>query len=204
MEVILAMSLATVILVILLAAMRLAYKAQESGVSKAEETQRLRIINDRISWLIRGVYPFRVTRPEMNRVAFEGSEEGIGFVTTSIDGYSTGPEDSAGLKWVSLSADDRGLVVREKVFFLNDLVDEGNGKEYVLDPDVKRLQLQYYDVKPEQAEKEEKGEWVAQWDTQEKPYLPAAVKVRISLGRGEETLPMPEMIVRLNVLTSVQ
>ncbi len=203
-EIILAMSLAIVIMVILFSALRLGYRAQERGGARAEATQKLRIINDRISWLIRGIYPYVINQPDMRKIAFEGASDRIGFVTTSVDSYATGPEDRAGLKWVSISADNKGLRIREKVFFLPELVEESGGRDYVLDPGVKKLEFSYFDLKPEKTEKEKEGEWVAEWDTADKQYLPAAVKVKITLEQNGRNEPMPEMIVRLNVLTKLQ
>lgn len=202
-ELVLAMSLSIVILVILFAGLRLGYKAQERGTAKAEETQKLRIINDRISWLLRGVYPYLVNRPDMRRLAFEGTSGRVGFVTTSIDTYGTGPEDRAGLKWVTLEAGSKGLMVQEKVFFLTDIVEEGSGREYILDPDVKKIEFSYYDVPPDMPGKEKEGEWVAEWNTEERQYLPSAVKVQITLKRGDRSETMPDMVVRLNVLTTM-
>ena len=41
---------------------------------------------------------------------------------------------------------DEGLKVREKVFFLEDVFDDEGGKEYLLDPEVKKLEFEYYDI----------------------------------------------------------
>ncbi|MBI5101495.1 MAG: hypothetical protein HZB33_06645 [Nitrospirae bacterium] len=106
-ELVLAMSFSIVVIVILFAALRLGYKSQEKGASKAETLQKARIISDRTAWLIRGIYPFSVRKPSVNKIFFEGKSDRVGFVTTSNENYGTGPEDRAGLKWVTIHAQRR-------------------------------------------------------------------------------------------------
>ena len=196
-EILLAMSLSIVILVILFAAMRLGYRSQEKGEEREEVSQSLRVVNDRISWLLRGVYPFTIRRPDLAKLSFEGKSDRIGFVTTSVDSYGKGPEDRGGLKWVSIYADSKGLEIREKVFFLEDVFDDTGGKVYLLDPDVKNIELEYYDVPPQEGAKE--GEWVSSWDPDEKTYLPDAVRLKMTFVRNGKAENVPDMIVRLNV-----
>jgi type II secretory pathway pseudopilin PulG len=62
-EIIIALTISLAIFLVLFAALRLAYKSQESGTEKEEQTQTMRILDDRIAWLIRGVYPFVYTDP---------------------------------------------------------------------------------------------------------------------------------------------
>lgn len=193
-ELLLAITLSIVIIVILFAAMRLGYKSQERGSEKAEITQKIRIIGDRITWLIRGTYPFFIKKPDKQKIFFEGESDRIGFVTTSVDIYGKGPEDIAGLKWVSIFKDNNGLTIREKVFFLEDVFDDSEGKVHVLDPEVKKLEFEYFDV----PEDEGQGDWVSEWDPDEKEYLPSAVRVKITFEHNGKTIVMPEIIVRIN------
>ncbi|RPI35535.1 MAG: hypothetical protein EHM54_07955 [Nitrospiraceae bacterium] len=193
-ELVIAITLSIVIVVILLAAMRLAYKSQAKGAERVDITQRTRILGDRISWLIRGAYPFFVKKPDEQKMFFEGESDKVGFVTTSVDSYGKGPEDSAGLKWVSVFADKEGLKIREKIFFLEDVFDDEGGKEYLLDPEVKKLEFEYYDI----PEGEKQGEWVSDWTPDDKQYIPAAVKFRITIEHEGKTIEMPEIIVRIN------
>ncbi|MEW6109092.1 MAG: prepilin-type N-terminal cleavage/methylation domain-containing protein [Nitrospirota bacterium] len=193
-ELIIAVTLSVVIFAILFASLRLGYKSRERGQEKAEATQKIRIIGDRISWLIRGSYPFTVTKPDGKKLFFEGNPDRIGFVTTSVDSYGKGPEDIAGLKWVSIFRDSDGLKIREKVFFLEDAFDDSGGKIYLLDPDVRKLEFEYFDL-PEDGES---GEWVSDWDPDEKDYLPSAVKARIYLEHNAKPVVMPEIIISIN------
>lgn len=195
-EILIAMSLSIVILVILFAAMRLSYQSQGKGSEREEVTQKVRIVNDRIAWLLRGAYPFSVRRPDLQKFFFDGKSDRVGFVTTSVDSYGKGPEDLAGLKWVSIYADNEGLKIQEKVFFLEDVFEDSGGTVYLLDPEVKKIELEYYDVPQKGIEKD--GDWVSDWDPDEKNYLPDAVKLKMTFERKGKTEHVPEMIVHLN------
>ena len=193
-ELVISLTLSVVIFVILLAAMRLAYKAQDKGSERVDITQEIRLLGDRLTWLLRGAYPFFVKKTDDHKLFFSGESDTIGFVTTSVDHFGKGPEDLAGLKWVSVFTDREGLKVREKVFFLEDVFDDEGGKVYLLDPAVKKLEFEYYDI----PEDEKQGDWVSEWDPDEKEYIPAAVKFRITFEHEGKTVVMPEIIVRIN------
>jgi prepilin-type N-terminal cleavage/methylation domain-containing protein len=195
-ELVIALTLSLVIVVILLAAMRLTYKSQAKGTEKIDTTQKIRMLGDRITWLIRGTYPYfmQKTDTQEQKLYFAGEDDKIGFVTASVDSYGKGPEDLAGLKWVSVFMDSEGLKIREKVFFRGDIFDDSGGKVYLLDPEVKKLEFEYYDM-PEDATQ---GDWVSEWDPDEKEYIPAAVKFKITLEHEGKSIVIPEIIVRIN------
>jgi general secretion pathway protein J len=195
-ELVIALTLSVVIVVILLAAMRLAYKSQAKGAERIEIDQKIRVMGDRITWILRGAYPLfmKKTSEREQKLYFEGESDKIGFVTSSVDGYGKGPEDLAGLKWVSFFIDSDGLKMREKVFFLEDVFDDSGGKVYLLNPEVKKLEFEYYDIPEDETE----GDWVSEWDSDEKDYVPAAVKFKIEFEHEGKTVVMPEIIVRMN------
>lgn len=193
-ELVIALTLSIVIVVILLAAMRIAYKSQAKGAERVDTTQKIRLLGDRLTWLLRGAYPFFSKKPEEQKLYFEGESGKIGFVTTSIDSYGKGPEDLAGLKWVSVFTDTEGLKIREKVFFLEDVFDDNGGNVYLLDPEVKKVEFEYYDI----PEGEKQGDWVSEWDPDDKQHIPAAVKFKITLEHEGKTVEMPGIIVKIN------
>lgn len=193
-EIILAMSFTVVIMVILFAALRLGYKAQETGDRRAEETQKVRILADRIQWLLRGAYPYSVLVKGKQKLYFKGRSDSVGFVTTSVDPRGKGPEDRAGLKWVVISAYRDGLKITEKVYFLEDVFEEGGGKDYILEPDIRKLSFEYYDL----PENEKTGEWISSWDEDEKDYLPAAVKVKLSYNQHNQEVSLPDLVITLH------
>lgn len=193
-ELLISITLSILVVVILLAAMRIGYKSQQKGTERVEASQRMRILGDRITWLIRGAYPFLLNTQDEEMFFFSGESDKIGLVTSSVDRGGTGPEDLAGLKWVSLFVDREGLKVREKVFFLEDAFEDDGGTVTLLDPEVKKIEFEYFDVSVE----DEEEEWVSDWDPEDREYLPAAVRVKITIGKGNKTALLPEIIVRIS------
>ncbi len=194
-ELLIAITLSILILVILGAALRLGYRSQAKGAERGEMTQKIRILEDRIAWLIRGAYPLYLNKPEEKKIFFEGKSDRVGFVTSSVDTHGTGPEDLAGLKWVSIFTDSDGLKIREKVFFLEDVFDDSKGKVYLLDPEVKKIAFEFFEIK----EDEKQGSWISEWEPGEKETIPQAVKVTITLERNGRKIELPEMIVKTAV-----
>ncbi len=195
-ELLIAISLSIIILIILFAALRLGYKSADKGTEKSEQSQKIRIISDRITWLLRGAYPYYRNTVDEQKLFFEGKDDRVGFVTSSVDPRGKGPEDLGGLKWVSLFADREGLKIREKVFFLKDVFDDSGGKLYLLDPDVRKISFQYLDI----AEGEKQGSWTSEWDPEDRETIPAAVRVRMTIEQNGKEIDLPELIVRLTAV----
>jgi prepilin-type N-terminal cleavage/methylation domain-containing protein len=193
-ELLIAISLSVVIFIILFAAMRLGAKSQEKGLERGEVTQKVRIISDRLAWLLRGAYPFYLNRVEEQKIFFDGKAGALGFVTSSVDSYGKGPEDMAGLKWVYLFVDREGLKIREKVFFLSDVFEDKDGKVYLLDPDVKTMEFEYYEV----PEGEKEGFWTTEWAPEDKQTIPSAVKVKLAVEQKGKKINVPEMIIKIS------
>lgn len=195
-ELLIGITLSVIVLLILFAGMRLGYRSQEKGIEREEISQRMRILGDRITWLLRGAYPYTVTKPEGKMVYFMGKSDSIGFVTTSTDNYAQGPEDRAGLKWVSISVDSDGLKIRENVYFLEDVLEDKGGKTYIFDPSVKDIKFEYLDI----SEEDKEGSWVTEWETKDKDYLPSAVKVKILFNYNDKEIQMPDLIVKIEAI----
>ncbi len=192
-EVIISMTFIVVIIAILFGAMNVSYRSQEKGMWREEVSQKMRILNDRISWLLRGAYRYIVTKPENTILYFSGKSNRVGFVTTSVDSYSQRLEDRAGIKWVEIFRDSEGLKIREKIYFLEDAFEDAGGKVYVIDPSVDDIKFEYFDLN----KKKETKDWVPEWDPKEKDYLPAAVRVNIEFMHGDQRFKVPEFVVRL-------
>ena len=192
-EIILSLTISAVIFAILLGAMRLGHDSVQSGRERAELSQRMRILTDRLSWLIRGAYPFLVYDPkeEGKKVLyFSGNPQSAGFVTTSVDEYSEGLEDRPALKWVTISVDAEGLKVQESLFYSEVFEDEPT-TEFVLDTTVTAMELEYMDG----GEKGNEALWVSEWNPEEADYLPSAVKLTLMLQYKGGEVEMPSLIV---------
>lgn len=192
-EVIIGIVLSAVIITILLAAMRVGYRSQEKGRWREEISQKMRIISDRVTWLLRGAYPYIISNPEGKVLYFSGKSNSVGLVTTSVDSYSQGIEDRVGQKWVQIFSDYEGLKVREKIYFLEDVFDDSGGHIYLLDTSVDRIEFEYFDVN----KKEGTEDWISEWGPKEKEYLPAAVRVKIEFTHDGVKFKVPEFVVRL-------
>jgi len=192
-ELLIALSLSIVILIILFAALRLGYKSEAKGTERSEQAQKVRIVSDRITWLLRGTYPFYLNTPDEQKLYFEGKSDRVSFVTSSVDAHGSGPEDQAGLKWASIFSDKEGLKIREKVYFLKDVFEDSGGKVFLLDPEVNKIEFEYLDI----PEGEKQGSWVSEWDPEDKETLPAAVKVLMTMEKEGKKIELPELIVRI-------
>jgi general secretion pathway protein J len=197
-ELIISITITAVILVILLSALRLGHRSQEKGTEADISSQHMRMLNDRLTWLIRGAYPYTIKIEGEETLQFKGSARSLGFVTTSTDIYSDSPEDMAGLKWVTIYKGKEGLKIRESVFFFQDEAEgeEEAEKDLILDPTVTGISFKYMDFGGE--DEEIKSEvWVEGWDTEEKNYLPAAILAEITLDIGGKEVFLPPILARV-------
>lgn len=189
-ELIIAIALSAVILIILLSAIRIGHRSEEKGREREEISQRMRIIGDRLTWLVHGAYPFTAEKEDGEpRVYFDGGSSSLGFVTTSVDPYSEGFEDSIGFKWIMIFADSDGLKMTEKIYFLEDVFEDYAENEYLFDPTVRTIEFEYLDVDP----KDGTSNWVSEWDPDEKDYIPSAVRMHVSIEIEGKTIALPEL-----------
>lgn len=191
-EIIMALTIAAVIFAILFWALRLGYRSVEKGMEREEISQHMRILTDRLTWLLRGAYPHVVMTPEGNVLYFAGTDESVGFVTTSVDIYSESLQDASGLKWVTLFADSEGLKMQEDIYFA-EVFEEEPRDEYIFDPTVTEIAFEYLDP----GEEGDEMEWVTEWDPEEMEYMPSAVKISLAFEHKEKEILMPPIVVAL-------
>lgn len=191
-EIVIALTIAAVIFSILLWSLRLGHRSVEKGMERQEISQRVRVLTDRLTWLLRGAYPYSITTPEGKVLYFAGSTESVGFVTTSVDPYADTLQDSAGLKWVTLFADSEGLKMQEDIFFA-EVFEEEPRDEYLFDPTVTSMEFEYLDPEVEGTE----GEWVESWDPEEKEYLPSAVRITLAFEHEGKKIELPPVVVAI-------
>jgi len=185
-EVVLALAITAVLLGVLFSALRLGHRAEEQGTAHSERSQSVRILADRIAWLLRGAFPFPVREDDILVPFFDGETDRVEFVTTSVDAYSPGVEDRAGLKRVTLVVrGEAGLVVAERVFFGSE--DDGvtEEREFVLSPAVTGIRFEYLD----RGEEGDVPDWRDEWDYKERQTLPAAVRVVLELTFDPDGAP---------------
>ncbi|HHN65055.1 MAG TPA: prepilin-type N-terminal cleavage/methylation domain-containing protein, partial [Nitrospirae bacterium] len=104
-ELVIALSITSLILVFIGSAFYMGYRSEERASEREGLQQRIRIINERLTWLLRGAYPFVRVSPEGNTLYFFGKKDSIGFVTTStLSGSAL--EERAGLTFMKIFLDD--------------------------------------------------------------------------------------------------
>jgi len=195
-EVILGLAISAVIFALVLGAIRLGQRSQEKGLERQDLAQRIRIISDRLGWLVRGAYPYIYTdpeNPESKELFFTGDKNSLGFVTTATDPYSDSPQDISGLKYVEISLQDDALVLKENVFFMGgDDIAEKN--IFVLDPNVADIEFSYLDPSIDEKGQAGEPEWTDKWDGTEVAYLPLAVRIIVKIKNGDAEVELPPIV----------
>ncbi len=191
-ELILAITISGLILVVLASSMMLGWRSEEKASEREELSEQIRIITQRITWLIRGAYPFLKATPEGRTLYFEGTEDTLGFVTTSVT-EGTDLINLPGLKWVKFYLEDNRLMVREKLFYEKDIFEDEGGKTYTIADDIYELGFEYFD----RDNKDGEEQWVDEWDPKDKNYLPALVKIDLKITYKNRIIELPPIIVKI-------
>jgi prepilin-type N-terminal cleavage/methylation domain-containing protein len=161
-EVILAITIFTLIVVIIGGTVRLGLKAWEKGEASADASMRLRGLSERLTQQIKSIYPYKMIYQEKPVRAFGGQYDAMWFVASTAN-YLYG-----GFKWYSYYVKDGTLMTNEG--FMPDkqlgpkLFDGGQ----VLDRGLSKVRFRF--LSPE-------GEWKDLWLLTDN--IPAAVSVSI-------------------------
>ncbi len=184
-EILIAFTLSLIVVLIIFSAVKLSERSYIKISEREELSQRMRVVMERLCWLIRGAYPFVIVDKEINKkVLFRGKSKEIGFVTTSTFLLEDNFYDRSGIKWIEIFSDDDGLKIREGIFFKG----ESDSEAYVIEPFLRELDLSYLDP--------EDGEWYQEWDN-EKRYLPSAIRLKAVLHLNDKDIETPEMVFRI-------
>lgn len=191
-EVVLSLAIVGMMVGVLFTVLRMGHRAEDKGAERLEVSQKVMVVSDRLSWLLAGAYPYRQRDIEGGDeyLFFEGGVDSIGFVTTSVDTYSRDVADMPGMKYVRLGLDDKGLGVSERPFYSDD---ESAFRRYVLDPDAASLEIEYLEPDPDDGP----PQWVGNWDTDTRDFLPLAVLLRITTSAGGRKVVVPPIIVSI-------
>lgn len=193
-ELIIAFAILGVIILIIGSGLRIGVKAWEKGEEIVDETQRIRVPWERLSFELRSAYPYQTDKMADKKIAFEGKSDSLSFVTSAIE-----TDGKGGLKWVSYYIKDNGLMLKEKRLPDKEL-DEAKGKEIILDPWIKDIRFEYYE--------KNKEDWETYWDSKEKGRLPEVIKVSIYLKQKgsdrKEELPLPPLLILVPIAYSTE
>lgn len=197
-ELVISLLLSLVVILIIVSVLQLAVRSEEKGTKKQDESQHVRVLVSQISYVLRGSYPYRVKIEEKFEYYFDGQTDSLGLITSSVMPRAGSLMDKPGLKWVRLFHDSEGLKVKEN-FFFNDRDYEEGARERLLDDSVTGLELEYLDTGKDGTEM---PQWASSWSTADKDYLPAAVRISISLQENGQTLDIHPFTVKIQISKS--
>jgi len=193
-EIILAVSILSVIVVLATAALRIGLRAWESGQRRADLQQESRALVELVSDALAGAIPYRGRSglsPE-RVVLFEGEPEELRFVTSA-------PPLTLDAPVAPFHAVVLGRTDRDTLRLIERLVptDEpfAPGPERVLSRAVTRFTLAYRD---------EDGVWQDKWDAREAGGLPTAVRVELAVAGLPRTTPALIVALPMGMQTQTQ
>lgn len=164
MELLISLTILTMVTVLIGAGLRLAMNAWEKGDIETGETQRLRIFSSMFSQQLKSVFPYMIEIDNEQVIVFEGDKNSILFVTTTNDILY------GGLKWIRYDYKDETLYYKEGLLPDKELIDNIEGDEEILDSEIGEVTFEYFVAHAD--------EWRDSWDFDDS--LPDAVKVKIS------------------------
>ena len=163
-ELLISLTILTMVTVIIGAGLRLAMNAWEKGDIETGETQKLRILSSMFSQQLKSVFPYMTEIDSEQVIVFEGDKNSILFVTTTDDILY------GGLKWIRYDYKDETLYYKEGLLPDKELLDNIEGDEEILDSEIGEVTFEYFVAHAD--------EWRESWDFNDS--LPDAVKIKIS------------------------
>ena len=160
-EVLLAMTILSLIAVIIGVSLKLGIRAWERGESDADDSQKLRYIVERLSQQIRSAYPYQMLIDGEKAIAFKGKSDSVFFVTSSVK------SSEGGLKWISYFVEEGSLMAREGMLPDKQVMEKITKEGKDLDIDASGLKFEYFSSKDK--------DWKESWDS--KTELPGAMKI---------------------------
>jgi general secretion pathway protein J len=191
-EVVLAVSIAAVVVLLATAGLRVGLRAWESGQRRADLQQESRALVELISESLAGTFPYR-GRPGLSPervVLFQGEPEEVRFVTSAPALTLDAPATPFHAVVLGRKGDD-ALKLIERLMPADEPF--APGAERVLSRSVTRFTLAYRD---------ENGAWQEKWDAREAGGLPTAVRFELAVGTLARTAPA--VIIALPVGTKAQ
>ncbi len=163
-ELIIALSILSMVIVLIGRGFHLGLNAWEKGESETRWTQRLRVLSGLMSQQLKSVYPYRMEIDDEKVILFKGESDSVLFVTTLTDSLY------GGFKWVRYSFREETLMYKEGLLPDKELTGEISGDDEIMDTNIEEVKFEYYSPEEE--------EWKESWDFGED--LPGAVRVKIS------------------------
>jgi prepilin-type N-terminal cleavage/methylation domain-containing protein len=195
-EMIIALLFSSVIIMIIVATMRFAVSSEEKGTIRQDKSQHIRIVTSQLSFFLKGAYPYIAKIDNERQYYFEGETDSVSFITSSVSKREDSLINKPGLKWIKIFRDSEGLKIMENFFFLDEDYEGSSSTERLLDDTVTDIGFEYLDTGEK---RDEEPEWSDSWSTDETEYLPAAVKVTLTIQEEDEEIEteLPPFTVRI-------
>jgi len=187
-ELVVTFTILSLVMVMILGALRLGSASWEKGEERTETIQKKRIVLDLLSQQMRSSFPYRIKsqKAEADFIVFQGSSDSLRFVSA----FSLKAKRQEGLVFVIYQIEEgrasgKTLKIYEKrVLNKNFLEETPNEEEFLtLVEGLSELKFEYFN---EGEGKEETGEWVESWDAKDKKVLPGQVKVTATWKEKKE------------------
>ena len=182
-EVVVTLTILGFILLIIFGAFRLGLSAWERGESTKEEYQKVRIISQLISQQIKSIvaYKIKTQQAEGNYLAFEGKAHSLRFVSA----LPIKAKQAEGFVYAIYDFKEGGseggrLVLYEQRALNKDFFAEEPKEESAVSllEGVSNVRFEYY--REEDPLKNQKEEWVEEWNAKEERELPKTIRMTIT------------------------
>ncbi|RLA88380.1 MAG: hypothetical protein DRG20_06220, partial [Deltaproteobacteria bacterium] len=176
-ELILSLSILSVLVVLMAGVMSLGSRAWDRGEEMSNDSQKIRISLGLIAKQLKSIYPFSLRKGTISYVAFNGKENLLDFVST----YSFTTKGIEAMFRVTYQVkndkknEKENLLVQEEWMLDGKKFKEGKGNEGIawsLIKNAESIRFSFYDLDEEK--------WLKEWKAEEKKSLPALIKVTIT------------------------
>lgn len=169
-EILLALSITTVLIISAFSALRLGFSSWERGEALLGKSALKRNIISRFEREASSIYPF--TLKQESKIAFLGKKDSVGFATVA-----TMPSTIHGARWAFYTVGEKGLAVHEKFLTDEDLISFEGGELVESETSVKGMSLEYLG----------KEGWSSEWEPR-KDELPNALRAKVLMADGDSVL----------------
>ena len=214
-ELIVTLTILTIIVVLAFGAFRLGIKAWETGDERVDFFYRMKYLVDLMEKEISSIHPYYFQQDNKNedkKLAFQGQPNLISFISSTKSSDLSLPTDKLRKVSFYFEEDKKLLIMTEEIIQLyNPFSKTGKKKirSITLSKDITDLRFRYYVLNSVNRDIENDGEWVANFSSNEKDInkdnLPRAVEVTIAtqtqkegINKKIETFYLPSFIILLN------
>lgn len=218
-ELIVTLTILTMIVVLTFSTIRIGIKAWETGDERVDFFYRMKYLVDLMEKEIHSIHPHYVltdSNKKEKRLAFKGLQNSISFIS-SLDGND--PSSTGGLREVSFylgkngKNNKKGLIMTEKIIRTDrpfNKTKQKKARSIVLSPDVNHIKFKYYKLNNGASAKSNyNGEWLDNFTSDGgnliDTNLPRAIEVTLGIetqkkgiNKEIESFYLPPSIILLN------